>query len=190
MKKSKIVFVSKDVLKNIPAAIVENKIFINKDIWNRFDEFQKKFIIYHEQAHYILQTDDEILADAWALEKLKNHKNFIEKTIKALQKIGIKSQDRYKAIYNFNNKIMEKYRIIPGSPFAEPITKPNFVTGDENDNPADVIQDKIDQLEDYFNRNKTYNSNNDVNGVSIQGYFFSFETIILIIIAIILIKKL
>jgi hypothetical protein len=42
---------------------------INKDIWKELSPVQKKLILLHEKAHFVLQTvDDEIACDKWAIE--------------------------------------------------------------------------------------------------------------------------
>lgn len=43
---------------------------INSDIWRKLSPVQKKLILLHEKAHFVLQAlDDELACDRWAIEK-------------------------------------------------------------------------------------------------------------------------
>lgn len=49
---------------------VANIIYINHDIYDRLTLFQRKFWIWHEKGHIMLDTSDEIAADNYAFNHL------------------------------------------------------------------------------------------------------------------------
>lgn len=55
-----------------PAAVYMDSgdIEINTSVWDTYTPFQQQFILRHEEGHYRLQTDDETLADRYALHRL------------------------------------------------------------------------------------------------------------------------
>ncbi|NCC99978.1 MAG: hypothetical protein EOL95_09815 [Bacteroidia bacterium] len=59
-------------LGNSPAALSrkDGVIYINGPYFDKFTDFQKKFIVLHEMGHHYLNTDNEIKADAYAFAHL------------------------------------------------------------------------------------------------------------------------
>lgn len=55
-----------------PAAIdrLQGILYINPTTFDQLTPFQQKFIVEHEMGHYLLNTSDEIAADAYAFDKL------------------------------------------------------------------------------------------------------------------------
>ena len=55
-----------------PAAIDKQAgiLYINPKIWHKLTPFQRKFVKLHEMGHYVLQTDIEEEADAYAFDHL------------------------------------------------------------------------------------------------------------------------
>lgn len=55
-----------------PAAIdrQEGIMYINPKLWFKLTKFQQKFVKLHEQGHYVLNTDIEEEADAYAFDHL------------------------------------------------------------------------------------------------------------------------
>lgn len=43
---------------------------VNREVFSLLPEYTKKFVIYHEIGHYMLQTYDERKADDYALNKM------------------------------------------------------------------------------------------------------------------------
>lgn len=43
---------------------------VNREVFSLLPEYTKKFVIYHEIGHYMLQTYDEMKADDYALNKM------------------------------------------------------------------------------------------------------------------------
>jgi len=50
----------------------EGIIIINPDLFYRYDEFERKWLLLHEEGHIMLDTSDEIEADAYAFDYLVN----------------------------------------------------------------------------------------------------------------------
>jgi hypothetical protein len=57
---------------NTPARVFHNsgKIQVNLQRFNTLPEFTKKFVLKHEEGHYIGKTNNEFLADEYAFNKL------------------------------------------------------------------------------------------------------------------------
>lgn len=55
-----------------PAAVDRQAhvLYINPRLYHALTEFQKKFVKQHEYGHYVLNTEDEFKADAYAFDKL------------------------------------------------------------------------------------------------------------------------
>lgn len=78
----------------------DGTIEINRDVWNRYNEFDQKFIIEHERGHYILQTDSETDADAYALRRLYGTApQSLKRSLRTLNRLPIIDYDRKKALY-------------------------------------------------------------------------------------------
>ena len=77
------------------------ELFLNKDVLPFHAEFTRKFIIEHERGHLHYNTDDEKLADKYALHALyKTEKKSLKKSIKALCDFLDNDNDRIEALYN------------------------------------------------------------------------------------------
>lgn len=90
-------------MSDTPAAIDRETgtLFINPRLYFRLTKFQQKFVILHEKGHYILNTDIEEEADAYAFDHLvgteyRSMKQMIEtlETILDPNKIGHQARIR------------------------------------------------------------------------------------------------
>lgn len=80
-------------------------IFIDREKWKFFNEFQKKFYLLHEEGHYILQTDCQKEADLYALKKIAGTtKKSLSKAVHAIEAV-VSDQDRLEALYKEALKI-------------------------------------------------------------------------------------
>ncbi len=62
------------------------ELFINTPIFETFNQYQQKYILFHEAGHILLQTEDEEAADAYA-SKIYLEKGYpISDSVKALSK--------------------------------------------------------------------------------------------------------
>lgn len=95
-------FVDSSVLQDCPAAVdmETGLIDVNKDVWDNFDDFQQKFILAHEEGHFVLDTDYEDEADAYALKKLfKTVPRSLKRSLETLYKVGIMDKERLERLY-------------------------------------------------------------------------------------------
>ena len=79
-----------DLGSSTPARVnrITGECLINKKVWNHLPEAYKKFILLHEEGHYVLQTTDEFEADAYAFDKYAGKaKGSLKNSIKALSDI-------------------------------------------------------------------------------------------------------
>jgi len=167
---------------------------LNKDVWDNYDNFEKKFILEHERGHYLMNEDSEVKADQYALHKVyKSAPNSLQRAVGTLQKIGIKNPERHKALTiealkidaaDNNNKLalkeleklgisMNRKRTMGDSPFIR--REFAAVTGDE-DVSTNTNSSGMALLNELLKPKK--------RGVEIKGYHISFEAIALGLIAV------
>lgn len=191
--------VDASVLGRCPAAIdmTTGVISINRSVWNRFDNFEKAFVIYHELGHYNLDTDDEYKADAYALRHVyKSAPRSLKRALRALVKCNIVDHARLDALYQealkldaedgntdavleleninyFNNQSKNKKIMTPNTANETYLSK-------RNANTVRVVR-RADGAEGKSHKR---------NGIMIGECYFSFTNIILIVILLtILFKK-
>ena len=86
-----------------PASVnmANGDIILNMNTFPYLDRFTQKFIIEHERAHYLQQTDSEEQADRTALQKLyKTEHRSLKKSVKALVDFLGDEDSRIETIYN------------------------------------------------------------------------------------------
>ena len=165
---------------------------INRDLWQNFTSYEKKFIIEHERGHYFLQTDSELEADLYALKKLyKTEKRSLKKAVATLANIGLIPDQRVKQIYiealkidsqqNKNKKAAQEIMRIKQTQgddiFISRIEKNPIITETPKTDPTQPTQPETRNPEVTLKR-----------GFIIGNYFVSFETVSLIIISYLLFK--
>lgn len=94
--------VDSSVLGTCPASIdmKTGVININRDVWDRFDNFEKGFILMHEVGHYVLDTDSEYEADAYALKRVyRTAPRSLKRSLQTLMKIRVVDPHRLDALY-------------------------------------------------------------------------------------------
>jgi len=69
--------------------IVTGVITVNRCVWKHLCPVQKRLLILHEKAHFVLQTlDDEKACDRWALEKFAGSRpNSLRKALDAFERL-------------------------------------------------------------------------------------------------------
>ncbi|MDX9696472.1 MAG: hypothetical protein RBT49_11840 [Bacteroidales bacterium] len=95
-------YVTARELGNCPASVrMDNGLIeINADVWDRYSDFEKSFIIEHEIGHFTLQTDNETEADIYALHRVyKTVPGSLKKSLQTLYKIGVITGDRLENLY-------------------------------------------------------------------------------------------
>lgn len=84
-----------------PAAVYmeTGDIEVNTSVWDTYTPFQQAFILYHEMGHYRLRTDDETLADRYALHQLyARYPQSLKQSLGTLARLRI-PDSRMEALY-------------------------------------------------------------------------------------------
>jgi len=100
---NKYTMVNSKVLGKSPAAVYmdNGEIEINTDIWHKFTPYERAFIIQHERGHFLMPTEFEKEADAYALvQTLKVNRSALKDAVNALAKMNLKDKSRLNAIYH------------------------------------------------------------------------------------------
>lgn len=184
---------------NCPASVdmETGVIFINKSVWDRYDRFEKNFIICHELGHYVLDTDSEYEADAYALKHVyKTAPRSLKRALLALCKIRIVDYKRLDKLYEEAlkldasdgnvNAVMELEQI---NYFNKP-QKSNIMTRETaNENFLSKRQKnnvvRIVRRADGDGNKKSHKR----NGLMLGDLYFSFTNILLMLIVLILLFK-
>jgi len=61
-------------------------IYLNKSVFDKFSPLYKKFVLAHEECHYIFQTKDEEMCDSYAMYKLLKEGNKPKEIVDVLLK--------------------------------------------------------------------------------------------------------
>lgn len=95
-------YVTRKELGTCPAAVDMDTgvVDVNIDVWENFDEFQRRFIFAHEEGHFRLPTDSELEADIYAINKVAGTApKSLSRSIETLYKVGIVDDNRFENIY-------------------------------------------------------------------------------------------
>lgn len=195
-------------LQNCPAEVDMDTgdIYINRDVWDRYTEAEKRFILQHEIGHYRRQTDSETEADLYALNA-----NFgkidlsLRSSFTAIEKAGVADENRWNTLYlnalridaehgneeaaeelkriqqnqqSKNSDIMTKNYRKSQITYIQPMVAMNRVNSFDGQDQEPVL----DNPPVYIDR--------EGQGIYVGRNFFSYETIVLAVIAIILFFKL
>ncbi len=200
-------------LQDCPAAVDMDTgdIYINRDVWDKYTESEKQFILQHESGHYNRQTDSEEESDLYALrQNFGKVKKSLKSSFSALEKAGVKSKKRIDSLWrnaltidakngnetarkelaklnleHFNQKSNKMRQKQGGVTF---IGRPGTVkTGKSKRQIA--VRRGFCRADGDENNEKQGEKKHKCNGISISGYYFSFTNILLVTIALILIFK-
>lgn len=100
--KVKVQYVDSSVLGRCPASVDMSTgvVSINRSVWDRYDYFEKSFVIMHELGHYLLDTDSEYEADEYALRKVyKTAPRSLKRSLQTLCKIRVIDPRRLDNLY-------------------------------------------------------------------------------------------
>jgi hypothetical protein len=184
-------YVTSNDLGNCPCAVDCNTgiVEVNRDVWNKYNEIERRFLLAHEEGHYYLDTDDETEADIYALRKLAGTtNNSLAKCIGALLKVDVIDDGRYYRLYKEALKIDQskgnKQAINELNKLEKQMRKYRYAEGDEPESPEQEpeSQETFEEVEVTASPKNQYAP----NGIVFCGYYFSFTNILLIIIAFIL----
>jgi len=89
---------------NNPASVDREKgvMYINRPVFERYDGLTQKFIMYHEEGHYVLGTTDEFEADKYAFDKILSEdpnttlRGLVETLEKSLSMVSAQDKQRLK----------------------------------------------------------------------------------------------
>lgn len=129
---------------NLPgtSAAIDRKrriIYINRRKWAILSPFERKFIIEHEKAHALFDTDDEITCDNYAFDQMAGTEwKSLKKSIATLEKLLVRgNHTRASRLYNIylralrwdadrgNEQAAELYRELKD----QDVTKLNMASG-------------------------------------------------------------
>lgn len=190
-KDIKVNFVDKSITGNgnpAQADIATQEIFINKQIWSKFSDAEKVFIIEHEKGHILLPTECETLADQYAY--LKTHitnKNAFKDAISALKKAGA-SPFRMQTLY----RLVTNEELIDMTPKENNTDKPLFQSRQNFAGKQKFIFKKEKNMKNSKKSNfdgsttTNYSKSNKVNGFAIGNLYFSMTNILLALILLVL----
>ncbi len=83
-------------------------IYINPSEYGKLSLFEKKFWTWHEKAHAILDTDDEVACDTYAFNKLAGSEyRSLKQMIEAEEKLLVGDKDHQRRIDNIYRLAVE-----------------------------------------------------------------------------------
>lgn len=178
------VWVTRKELGTCPAAVDMDCgiVEINRDEWGKYDEFQRRFIIAHEEGHYKMSTDNESEADVYAIRKVAGTApKSLARSIETLFKVGIVDDNRYENLYRealiidyeMGNEqaLIELEKLNNMNEFKKKTFKRNRMDGTESDD-----------------RKVEPGRSHRTNGLVIGDFYFSFTNIALIAIFFLLVS--
>ncbi len=192
-------YVDASVLGRCPASVDMRTgvISINRSVWGGYDNFEKAFVIMHEIGHYVLDTDSEYEADAYALRHVyKTAPRSLKRSLQTLCKIRVIDPSRLDNLYKEALKLdaadgneiaeIELQQISSNNQFfnqnSETMTKNS---GQETypmkrQRPADVR---------IVRRADGDKCGHGMNGIHIGDWYFSITNLLLAAIVVILVTK-
>ena len=201
-------------LQDCPAAVdmETGDIWINTDVWNRYTEAEKRFIIGHELGHYELPTDCETEADEYALQKnFGQIKDSLRSSFTALEKTNVKNEKRWAELYENALEIDAEHGNDRAAQELEQIKYKQQKSNTMRNIPGQITYIKNQPLRGFCYAdgeeeaeqevaNNLYNSNlsgegpidclRNGKGITVGGVHLSTTDIILVAIAVILLIKL
>lgn len=195
--KVKAIYVDSSVLGTCPASVdmLTGVVSINRDVWNRYDNFEKAFVIMHEVGHYVLDTDSEYEADAYALKHVyRTAPRSLKRSLQTLQKINVVDTGRLNALYQEALKLdaadgnpiaaIELERISENQYFN--LKKSRKMTKNRGQETYFSKKSETPKVRVVRRADGGEKCGHGLNGVHIGGYYLSFTNLLLIAIALIL----
>ena len=168
--------------------VASGMLYLNPDVWHSYTNFQRQFLIAHEEGHYLNPQGSEEDADLYALEKLAGTEpKSLAKSIATLEKVPNISENR------LNNLYIEALKIdarMGNENAKNELKKIGIMTGKNNNwKPRRIRRaDGGDTVTDNRSRVEPSRSHK-INGFVIGGFYFSFTNILLMIAVICLIRN-
>lgn len=191
-------YVDAGVLGTCPAAVdmQTGLISINRSVWDRYDNFEKSFVIYHELGHYMLDTDSEYEADAYALRHVyKTAPRSLKRSLQTLLKIKVIDSRRLERLY------AEALKLDAADGNKDAVLELERINTNSFNQKTNIMRNFAGQ-ETYLQKNQRTpdvkiirradgdNKSHKTNGVKIGNMYFSFTNILLMaLIIVVLLKK-
>lgn len=194
-------YVDASVLGTCPASVdmCNGVISINKSVWERYDQFEKNFILFHEIGHYVLDTDSEYKADEYALRHVyKTAPRSLKRALLALCKIRIIDYGRLDNLYkkalelDASDGNVDAVLELENINFFNKPKKSNIMTqntANETYLSKRNYDKKIRVIRRADGGDATGKKSHKTNGIVIGNSYFSFTNILLMIIVLILLFK-
>lgn len=195
--KVKVNYVDAATLGRCPASVdmQTGVISINKSVWDRYDNFEKAFVIMHEVGHYVQDTDSEYEADAYALRHVyKTAPCSLKRSLRALCKIGVVDHTRLSKLYQEALKLDAADGNDIASIELERINS-NYFNHQKTetmtkDRGIETYPKKRNIVPDYkVIRRADGDKGHGMNGIHLGGWYFSVTNILLAAIVVILLTK-
>lgn len=195
--KVRVQYVDSSSLGRCPASVnmLNGVVSINRSVWGNYDNFEKAFVIMHEVGHYVLDTDSEYEADAYALKHVyRTAPRSLKRSLQTLFKIRVIDPKRLDNLY----KEALKLDAADGNQIAaielEQINQQFF-----NQNPKKMQKERGQETYPE-KRNVTPNvrvvrradggeRGHGMNGLHIGDWYFSFTNLLLMAIVVILLTR-
>ena len=191
-------YVDSSVLGSCPASVDMRTgvVSINKDVWDRYDQFEQNFVLMHEIGHFVLDTDSEYEADAYALRNVyKTAPRSLKRSLQTLCKIRVVDPTRLNRLYEEALRLDAADGNYAAAVELREITGENFFS---NQNYRKMTKNRGQQtyLEksgiapDYkIVRRADGNRGHGQNGIRIGDWYFSITNILLAVIVVLLWSK-
>lgn len=173
---------------------------INRSVWDSYDDFEKSFVIFHEVGHYVLDTDSEYEADAYALKHVyKTAPRSLKRSLQTLMKIHVIDGNRLNALYR------EALELDAADGNHDAVLELERINNDNFNNQKSITMKNLNGKESYLSKKtatpdyrvvrradgETENKKgHKTNGIKIGDYYLSFTNILLVVlIAVMIFKK-
>ena len=195
-------YVDASVLGTCPASVdmQTGVVSINRSVWDSYDDFEKAFVVFHEVGHYVLDTDSEYEADAYALKHVyKTAPRSLKRSLQTLLKIRVIDGNRLNALYK------EALALDAADGNADAVLELERINTNNFTNQKSITMRNFAGQETYLNKNQAKpdvrvvrradgetnsNKSHKTNGIKVGGMYFSFTNILLMaLIIVVLFKK-
>lgn len=190
-------YVDSSVLGTCPAAVDMRTgvISINKSVWDRYDNFEKAFVIMHEVGHYELDTDSEYEADAYALKRVyRTAPRSLKRSLQTLQKIRVIDPKRLNNLYrealqldaadgNYDAAIELEHI----NQFNNPKSRKMRATPGQETYPKKRVRNNVVNL--VRRADGSTKCGHGMNGIHIGDWYFSFTNVLLAVLVIVTLSK-
>ena len=155
-------------------------LILNPRVWENYTQFEKKFIIAHEEGHYVNPYGSEEDADLYAIKKLAGTEpKSLAKAVATLDKIPNITEERLDILYYEALKIDAQ---MGNTEAKEKIQNIETMYKKRSNFPKKVRRadgDSNVNNNEYVSKVEPHRSHK-TNGIVIGGFYFSFTNIILL----------